>query len=136
MAAPFYATKESAGCDVFILKTLILAPGEKGRISFDNGCGQELTGKDLNMKSGYAMKVVPRSSSWRHDLSIHEGLIDADYEGPLLGLVRNDGDAEIKLTKGSSICQLVVFKFERLEGFEIKDVVRIGSEGSTGNTLL
>jgi dUTP pyrophosphatase len=102
---PAYATPGSAGLDLraCIDTPLTLAPGETRMIS---------TGLAIHIAdAGYAALVLPRSGLGSKSgivLGNLVGLIDSDYQGPLMCALWNRGIRPFELNPLERIAQLVV----------------------------
>lgn len=131
---PQYATAASAGMDLFLNRTVEILPGQVVRVEFGNGRGGVLVGADLGMTPGQYCQIHPRSSSFKLNVTIHSGIIDADYPGELGGLIRNNGEHAIQLEENTSVCQIVYSVCTQSNKFPVSPTVRTGGFGSTGNT--
>ena len=132
---PAYATPGSAGLDLraCIATTLTLAPGETHMIS---------TGLAIHISdAGYAALVLPRSGLGAKSgivLGNLVGLIDSDYQGPLMCALWNRGQTPFELKPLERIAQLVVVPvaqvaFNLVEDFAASERGAAGF-GSTGKT--
>ncbi len=105
IALPSYATPGSAAMDLRAApeQTLTLAPGEAALVP---------TGLALHIgDSGWCALVLPRSGlGHRHGLVLGNlvGLIDADYQGPLMISCWNRGSAPFTIAPGDRIAQLLL----------------------------
>ena len=102
---PAYATAASAGMDLrAALETeLVLAPGDAALVP---------SGLSIHIGDpGLCALVLPRSGlGHRHGIVLGNGtgLIDADYQGPLLISVWNRGREAFTIQPGDRIAQLVL----------------------------
>jgi dUTP pyrophosphatase len=102
---PHYATEGSAGMDLraCIDRPLALDPGSTVLVS---------TGLAIHLQDpGLAALVVPRSGlGHKHGVVLGNlvGLIDSDYQGPLMVSCWNRGAARYEIAPGERIAQLVV----------------------------
>ena len=102
---PHYATAGAAGLDLRAMcdAPLDLAPG---------GCELIPTGMAIHIADpGVTALVLPRSGlGHRHGIVLGNlvGLIDADYQGPLLVSCWNRGDTAFRIEVGERIAQLVL----------------------------
>ena len=102
---PQYATAGSAGLDLraCIDAPLALAPGRAELIA---------TGLAIHLEDpGLAAIILPRSGlGHRHGIVLGNlvGLIDSDYQGPLMVSCWNRGAAAYQIQPGERIAQLVV----------------------------
>jgi dUTP pyrophosphatase len=108
---PDYATAGSAGMDLraMIDTELTLAPGETALIP---------TGMAIHIGDpGLCAVVLPRSGlGHRHGFVLGNlvGLIDADYQGPLMVSGWNRGSATFTIAPGDRIAQLVFLPVARV----------------------
>lgn len=130
---PAYATKGSAGFDLRAVldKPLQLEPGQTELIS---------TGLSLYIEdSGYAGLILPRSGlGHKHGIVLGNlvGLIDSDYQGPLMVSVWNRGKSPFTLNPMERLAQLVIVpvaqvRFDLVDAFEATQRAE-GGFGSTG----
>lgn len=129
---PQYATLGSAGLDLraMLESPLDLAPG---------GCELIPTGMAVHIaEPGVAGMILPRSGlGHRHGIVLGNlvGLIDSDYQGPLMVSCWNRGDAPFHIEVGERIAQLVLVPVLRadlvlVESFETS----ARGEGGFGHT--
>ncbi|MCK7575724.1 MAG: dUTP diphosphatase [Chromatiales bacterium] len=129
---PHYATDGSAGLDLraMLESPLELAPGD---------CELIPTGMALHIaEPGVAGMILPRSGlGHRHGIVLGNlvGLIDSDYQGPLMVSCWNRGDQPFRIEIGERIAQLVLVPILRaeldlVESFETS----VRGEGGFGHT--
>ena len=129
---PAYATEGSAGLDV---RALLDAP-----LALQAGASALIpTGIAIHIGDpGYCAVILPRSGlGHRHGIVLGNlvGLIDADYQGPLMISCWNRSNEVYTIAPGDRIAQLVVLPVARA-GFRIVDEF-VGSargEGGFGHT--
>ncbi len=102
---PTYATEGSAGLD---LRALLPAP-----LRLEPGAAELIpTGLAIHLEDpGLAAMVLPRSGlGHKHGLVLGNlvGLIDSDYQGPLMVSCWNRGRAAYEMAVGERIAQLIV----------------------------
>jgi dUTP pyrophosphatase len=130
---PAYATPGSAGLDLraCLDAPLVLAPGQTALIP---------TGLAIHIADpGLAAMILPRSGlGHKHGIVLGNlvGLIDSDYQGPLMVSCWNRGDTAFTVQPMERIAQLVIVPvvqaaFRRVEGFDSSDRGS-GGFGSTG----
>lgn len=123
-----YATTHSAGLDLVSCEdTLILSPGSHATIN---------SGVSLELLSHQVAFIFSRSGlGIKHGVTLRNGtgVIDADYKGPLLICLKNDGTDEVVINKGDRIAQLVITDFQRVHNVQVIQKER-GTDGfgSTG----
>jgi dUTP pyrophosphatase len=130
---PQYATAGSAGMDLraCIDGPLLIAPGETHLIP---------TGISIHIADpGLAAMILPRSGlGHKHGIVLGNlvGLIDSDYQGPLMVSCWNRGSEPFTLNPMERLAQLVIVPvvragFRVVESFEASDR-GAGGFGSTG----
>ena len=130
---PDYATAASAGMDLraMIEAPLVLAPGETALVA--SGLAIHIGDPAL------CAVVLPRSGlGHKHGLVLGNltGLIDADYQGPLMISLWNRGNAAFTIAPGDRVAQLVFLpvvraRLARVEAFTASDR-GAGGFGHTG----
>lgn len=125
---PEYATAQSAGMDLRAMldAPLTLAPGDTALVpsglSFHIG------------DAGLCAVVLPRSGlGHRHGLVLGNltGLIDADYQGPLMISLWNRGGAPVTLQPGDRVAQLVFLPIARAT-WRVVDAFDASARGDGG----
>ena len=102
---PHYATEGSAGLDLraCVQAPLRIVPGQAELIP---------TGLSIHLADpGLAAMVLPRSGlGHKHGLVLGNlvGLIDSDYQGPLMVSCWNRGSAPYEIAVGERIAQLII----------------------------
>ncbi|MEY3016644.1 MAG: dUTP diphosphatase [Burkholderiaceae bacterium] len=130
---PSYATTGSAGLDLraALTEPLVLAPGQTELIP---------TGLSIYISDpGYAGLILPRSGlGHKHGIVLGNlvGLIDADYQGPLMVSAWNRGNQAFTIEPMERLAQLVVVPilqvgFNIVESFD-QSARGTGGFGSTG----
>ncbi|WP_368563156.1 dUTP diphosphatase [Pseudoxanthomonas sp. UTMC 1351] len=125
---PAYATDASAGMDLraAIETPLVLEPGDTALVP--SGISLHLGDPQL------CAVVLPRSGlGHRHGIVLGNGtgLIDADYQGPLLISVWNRGHAAFTIEPGDRIAQLVVLPVVRVS-LQVVDTFADSARGAGG----
>lgn len=129
---PTYATTGSAGMDLraCLDEAISIAPGETVLIP---------TGISMYIQNpGLAATILPRSGlGHKHGIVLGNlvGLIDSDYQGPLMVSLWNRGNKSFDINVGDRIAQLVIVpivqtEFEIVEEFTATD----RGEGGFGHT--
>ena len=133
-ALPAYATPGSAGLDLraCLDEALVLAPGQAQLIP---------TGLAMHLGDpGLAGMILPRSGLGHKQgivLGNLVGLIDSDYQGPLMVSCWNRGSQPFTIQPMERIAQMVIVpvvqaKFRVVEGFDDASQRGEGGFGSTG----
>ena len=132
-ALPAYATPGSAGLDLraCLDEPLLIEPGQTRLIP---------TGLAIHIADpGLAAMILPRSGlGHKHGIVLGNlvGLIDSDYQGPLMVSCWNRGQVPYTVQPMERMAQLVIVpvvqaSFRRVESFELSDR-GAGGFGSTG----
>lgn len=125
---PTYATRGSAGLDLraCIDTPLTLAPGSTELVP---------TGLSIHIADpAYAAMILPRSGlGHKHGIVLGNlvGLIDSDYQGPLMVSAWNRGSQPFVLEPMERLAQLVVVPVQQVE-FDIVDEFDDSSRGAGG----
>ena len=125
---PHYATNDSAGLDLraCLEETLIIEPGKTELIP---------TGISIYIGNpNLAAVILPRSGlGHKHGIVLGNlvGLIDADYQGPLMISCWNRGQALYTIAPGDRIAQLVFLPIVRAH-FEVVEQFVETARGSGG----
>ena len=125
---PHYATEGAAGLDLraCIDSGLILEPGESRMVS---------SGIAIHVGDpGYAAVILPRSGLGAKSgivLGNLVGLIDSDYQGPLMVSLWNRGKAAFTVQPLDRIAQLVVVPVVQVE-FEVVEEFAASTRGAGG----
>ncbi len=133
---PNYATEGSAGLDLraCIDEPIDLAPGQTVLVP---------TGLSIHIADpNYAAMILPRSGMGHKNgivLGNLVGLIDSDYQGPLMVSTWNRGQATFRLEPMERLAQLVIVpvvqaEFRVVDSFEQTSERGSGGFGSTGTT--
>ena len=125
---PHYASAGSAGLDLraCVQKTLILQPGESQLVS---------SGIAIHVGDpGYAAVILPRSGLGAKNgivLGNLVGLIDSDYQGPLMVSLWNRGQAAFTIQPLDRIAQMVIVPVVQVE-FEVVEEFATSARGAGG----
>ena len=125
---PHYASAGAAGLDLraCIDKQLVLAAGETQLVS---------TGIAIHVAdSGYAAMILPRSGLGAKSgivLGNLVGLIDSDYQGPLMVSLWNRGQAKFTIQPLDRIAQLIIVPVAQVE-FEVVQEFAASGRGAGG----
>jgi dUTP pyrophosphatase len=125
---PKYETADSAGLDLraCLDNTLVIEPGETHLIP--TGISIYIGNPEL------AAVILPRSGlGHKHGIVMGNlvGLIDADYQGPLMISCWNRGDNAYTIEPGDRIAQLVFLPIARID-FQLVENFQETSRGSGG----
>ncbi|MCM5572258.1 dUTP diphosphatase [Burkholderiaceae bacterium FT117] len=125
---PHYATSGSAGLDLraCLDAPLVLAPGDARLIP---------TGMAIHLgHPGYAAMILPRSGlGTKHGIVLGNlvGLIDSDYQGPLMVSCWNRGNAAFTIEPMERIAQMIVVPVVQVE-LDVVDSFEASERGAGG----
>ena len=125
---PQYATPGAAGLDLraCIDDTVVLNPGETQLIP---------TGLAIHIADpGYAAMILPRSGlGHKHGIVLGNlvGLIDSDYQGPLMVSCWNRGQTAFTLAPMERLAQLIIVPVVQAE-FNVVDDFAASARGEGG----
>lgn len=125
---PAYATEHSAGLDLraALDSALVLQPGDTALIP---------SGLAIHLADpGLCAVILPRSGlGHKHGIVLGNGtgLIDADYQGPLMISTWNRGDMAYTIEPGDRIAQLVVLPIVRAK-LQVVDTFDESARGAGG----
>ncbi len=125
---PHYASPGAAGLDLraCVDRELVLAPGESQLVS---------SGIAIHIGDpGYAAVVLPRSGLGAKNgivLGNLVGLIDSDYQGPLMVSLWNRGKAVFTVKPLERVAQLVIVPVQQVE-FQVVEEFAASSRGAGG----
>lgn len=93
---------QSAGYDLYSQSGALVKPGETIRMD---------TGIQVKLPLGHVGLIKPRSGlALKHQIDIHGGVVDEDFEGNLGVLLINHGTKPYKIEWGDRIAQLLIVK--------------------------
>lgn len=125
---PAYSTPGSAGLDLraCLNDTLVLQPGQTELIP---------TGLAMHLDNpGYAAMILPRSGlGHKHGIVLGNlvGLIDSDYQGPLMVSVWNRGNTAFSIEPLERIAQMIIVPIVQV-GFSVVDDFDATERGTGG----
>ena len=126
---PEYATPASAGLDLraAVQEALVLPPGDA--VLVPSGLAIHLGDPSM------CAVILPRSGlGHKHGIVLGNGtgLIDADYQGPLMISVWNRGREAFTIQPGDRIAQLVIMPVPKVEIVEVAEVSVTEERGAGG----
>jgi dUTP pyrophosphatase len=97
---PTRSSAGAAGFDLYTTSTALVMPNQVKSLD---------THLAVAIPPGYVGLVRPRSGlAFRHAIDVMAGVIDSDYRGEIMVLIRNDGDKPLAINHSDRIAQLVV----------------------------
>ena len=98
---PTNATELAAGNDLYSIERTTISPNSIARIR---------TGIALEMPKYHYGRLADRSSMAIRGLQIVGGVIDCDYRGEIVVLMRNNTNRKVSFGKGNKIAQFILTK--------------------------
>ena len=125
---PSYAHPEDAGFDLYAIRPLTIAPGERIQVP---------TGIAMEIPDGYVGLIWDKSGlSHKHGLKTLGGVVDAGYRGEIMIGMINLSSAPYTFEAGHKVAQMLIQKREAAiikEVSELSDAARgTGGFGSSG----
>ncbi|HBE79779.1 MAG TPA: dUTP diphosphatase [Firmicutes bacterium] len=129
---PSYATSGSAAMDLHACceQSIVIAAGAKGKVP--TGIAIEISDPEM------VALVFPRSGlASKHGISLSNavGVIDSDYRGEIICLLKNDGCEDFVVNPGDRLAQLGFFPIYRVSWEEVNELSETGrGSGGFGST--
>lgn len=126
---PTRGTPGSAGLDLYALKSDTIGPNSTHLVN---------TGVAMEIPEHHVGLIKSRSSlASKHHIDVAAGVIDSDYRGPIMVLLRNGSNVPFSYAQGDRVAQLIIFPVAMPEllvtEHELDDTGRgDGGFGSTG----
>lgn len=126
---PVRATDGSAGYDLHSAVNVDIGPGQMAKVK---------TGTKLAMRINMVGLLFIRSglaAKQQATLQNCVGVIDSDFRGEIIVMIRNEGDDPIKIQAGERIAQIIFMPFFPVHfehGFLPETIRGEGGLGSTG----
>ncbi|KAJ6728907.1 DEOXYURIDINE 5'-TRIPHOSPHATE NUCLEOTIDOHYDROLASE [Salix viminalis] len=101
--------------------------------------GKALIPTDLSIAipEGTYARIAPRSGlTWKHSIDVGEGVIDANYRGPVGVILCNHSDVDFEVKVGDRIAQLIIEMIVTPNGVEVEDLdATVRGAGGCGNSF-
>ncbi|MEI7604136.1 MAG: dUTP diphosphatase [bacterium] len=113
---PLFATSGAVGADLFTVEETIIKPGELSYIH---------TGVAIENPEGHFVMIAPRSSLClkKHlDMPNSVGIMDEDFRGEYIVVLRNLGNEDVVIEMGERIAQILFIPFSRVEFKEVAEL--------------
>jgi len=123
-AIPTRGSEKSAGLDLYALEEdSVPARGQKG----------VRTGIALDIPDGHVGMIWPRSGlAANYMIDVMAGVVDSDYTGEIIVILRNHSDLPFKVYEGERVAQIVIQSYNKLEPVEVSDIKRASERGDSG----
>lgn len=120
---PTYATEGAACFDLYACEDATVLPGKREPIR---------TGIALAPPSGWALEIRSRSGlAFRYGITAFPGVLDSDYRGEILVLLRNDGCEPYRVNAGDRIAQAWPVQAQHVK-FWLAEQLDVTERGDSG----
>ena len=121
---PTRGSEKSAGLDLYALEEdSVPARGQRGI----------RTGVALDIPDGHVGMIWPRSGlAANYMIDVMAGVVDSDYTGEIIVILRNHSDSSFKVHQGERVAQIVIQSYNKLEPVEVFDIKRPSGRGDSG----
>ncbi|KAJ6333887.1 hypothetical protein OIU78_010903 [Salix suchowensis] len=118
----------SAGCDLSSASAAKVPARGKALIPTD---------LSIAIPEGTYARIAPRSGlTWKHSIDVGEGVIHADYQGPVGVILFNHSDVDFEVKVGDRIAQLIIEMIVTPNGVEVEDLdATVRGAGGCGNSF-
>lgn len=122
------ALQGDAGYDLFAAEECVVKAKSTASVS---------TKIAIELPEGYWLEIMPKSGlATKHDIAVHNGVIDNGYRGEIIIHVYNHGNNDYTFNKNDKVAQAIIRKlhyFDLEEVSELSDTSRgTNGFGSTG----
>jgi len=77
--------------------------------------------------------IWPRSGlAANYMIDVMAGVVDSDYTGEIIVILRNHSDLPFKVYEGERVAQIVIQSYNKLEPVEVSDIKRASERGDSG----
>ena len=98
---PSKGTEGSIGLDIISTTTTIIQPGQLSTIP---------TGLATAFSNDIYLRIAPRSSISKQQISVEAGVVDSDYRGEIKVMLQNNSNIPFHITSGDKIAQFIFEK--------------------------
>jgi dUTP pyrophosphatase len=121
---PTYGSNRAAGLDLYSCADIVISA--RGLAIIPTGIGCE-------PPPGCYCRLASRSSLARDKkIEVKAGVIDEDYQGQILVILENGGDADFAVKKDDRIAQMIVERYEHVKIMEIHEFKKRTDRGNGG----
>lgn len=121
---PTRGSAGSAGIDLYALRGQMVLPSKQQSIR---------TGVAVDIPQGMVGMIWPRSGlAAKHGIDTMAGVIDSDYTGEIIVLLRNHGDMTVRINAGERIAQMVIQPYNHATVVEVDKIPSKISRGDDG----
>lgn len=114
----------SAGLDLYSLREQFVLPRHQQNIR---------TGIAMDIPDGMVGMIWPRSGlAAKHMIDVMAGVVDSDYTGEIIVILRNHNDTPFKVRKGERVAQMIIQGYNKLKPVEVDGMPSKGSRGESG----
>lgn len=121
---PKRGSERAAGYDLY--------PAEPGMVPAWGSVAVK-TGIKITMQLGYYGRIASRSGlAVKHNIEVGAGVIDNDYTGEIIVLLRNFSDTNYNYPYGKAIAQLILTPYHYNSEFIASTISRTTARGNNG----
>lgn len=125
---PTRGSEGSAGLDLYALREQFVLPRHQQNIR---------TGVAMSIPEGNVGMIWPRSGlAAKHLIDVMAGVVDSDYTGEIIVILRNHNDIPFKVHKGERVAQMIIQGYNKLKPMEVEELDQTSRNvegfGSTG----
>ena len=131
---PRKATPGSAAYDVYLPSDMLVKPGRSVLpldLAIELPYGYEAK---IEPRSGFSSKGMEDYRKERKDADVIQGKIDSDYREGVGVIVNSHESYPFRLSKGTRIAQMTIYKVEDAEFEEAEELSSTGRNGGFGST--
>ena len=110
---PEKASPQAAGWDCRATQAVTLEPGRIAKVPI---------GLRLAIPKGWCGMLLSRSKLASEGITVEAGLLDSDFRGPVLCVLRNSGSTARRIQSGERICQLVFVPVPSINWTTVEDL--------------
>ena len=111
---PVVGSKYAAGLDLASAVDIVIPAGKMRKVS---------TGLSVAVPLDSYFRIAPRSGlAAKHEIDVLAGVVDSDYRGELVVLLKNLGENDFVVNKGDRIAQGIVEKIYLADVLEVKEL--------------
>jgi dUTP pyrophosphatase len=100
---PTHGSEGAAGYDLYAFDSIVIPAGENRLVP---------TKIKIHLPHGVYGRIAPRSSMSKNNIEVGAGVIDPDYRGEIMVLLRNLNSSSVTINKKDRIAQLILEQYK------------------------